>query len=54
MNGVIDCCSIGLEGIGKLLDLMLGLGQRHAIAWHNNHPFGLFEDGSKIRIFLVP
>ena len=40
MNGVIDLGASGFQGVGQLFDLVLGLGQGHAVAGHNDHVLG--------------
>ena len=40
MDGVIDLGASGFQGVGQLLDLVLGLGQGHAVAGHDDHVLG--------------
>ena len=40
MNGVIDLGASGFQGVGQLFDLVLGLGQGHAVAGHDDHVLG--------------
>ena len=40
MDGVIDRGASGFQGVGQLLDLVLGLGQGHAVAGHDDHVLG--------------
>ncbi len=44
MDGVIDLCAVFLQCVSKVFDLMLGLGQGHAVARHDNDVFGVFEN----------
>ena len=44
MDGELDVNAVGLEGVGQLLDLMLGLSQRHAVAGDDDDALGGSQD----------
>ena len=52
VNGVIHLGPVGLQRVRQLLDLMLGLGQGHAVAGHDDHPFGGMQQAGKRRILV--
>ena len=43
MDAVAHLGSLAFQKVGKLLDLVLGLGKGHAIAWHDDHVFGVLH-----------
>ncbi len=52
MNGVINPGPSGLQRVGQLLDLVLGLGQSHAVTGHDDHPLGGGQQPGHVRILL--
>ena len=50
MDGVIDRGASGFQGVGQLLDLVLGLSQGHAVAGHDDHVLGCGQQLGDFRI----
>ncbi len=53
MDGVVHRGAVGLQRVGKLLDLVLRLRQRHAVARHDDHPSGRVQQLRKRGIVIV-
>ena len=47
MDGVVHGGAVGLQRVGQLLHLVLRLRQRHAVARHDDHPFGRAQQPRK-------
>ena len=52
MDGVVDRGATGFQSVSQLLDLVLGLGQGHAVAGHDDHVLGRGQQLGDFRILL--